>query len=97
MLAKVAMQFKSMFHGMSYAQMNQQMCTFTASNGLQIGSGSTKLFKIKVGAGTAEHPVVATLLITSRLGPSIKDINKKFGIMDPGPPPCSASVADLWY
>ena len=51
------MQFKSMFHGMSYAQINQRMCTFTASNGLQIGWASTKLFKIKVGAGIAEHPV----------------------------------------
>ena len=51
------MQFKSMFHGMSYAQINQRMCTFTASNGLQIGWASTKLFKIKVGAVIAEHPV----------------------------------------
>ena len=31
--------------------------------------------------------VVATLLIMSRWGPSIKDVNKKFGIMDPLPGP----------
>ena len=36
-LARLVMQFKSMFHGMSYAQINQQMCTFMVSNGLQIG------------------------------------------------------------
>ena len=54
------MQFKSMFHGMSHAQINQRMCTFTASNGLQIGWASTKLFKIKVGAGIAEHPVASS-------------------------------------
>ena len=49
-------------HGMSYTKINQRMCTFMLFNGLQISWANTKLFKIKVGAEIAEHPVLYDVL-----------------------------------